>query len=258
MTLVQALLLGAVQGLTEFLPVSSSGHLVLFGSLLGYDDSGKVFFFVLLHLATLLSVFIYFYKDILKLRQKELIVLAVGTVPAVVVGVLFKSMIESLFAIPLLVSVTLMATGVINIVADKLIEKQEKQKSADTFPTWKQSLMIGIAQAVAITPGISRSGSTVVAGLYQGLTKQRAFTFSFLLSIPAILGATSLELFQFFKDGEVVRLEPSEIFGLLTAFVFGLLSLKLFAYVVRQARLRWFGYYTIAVGCASLFLLMVR
>lgn len=261
MSAFQAILLGLVQGLTEFLPISSSGHLTLFGNLLRVDDSGKVLFFVLLHVATLLSVVVYFFRDLIRLRVRDLVMLAIGTIPALIVGLFAKDLIESLFSMPAIVSVMLMVTGAINIAADKKIahdlkknDSEKPEKESFEAPGWKQSLLIGCAQAAAIIPGISRSGSTVAAGVFQDVPRRRAFTFSFMLSIPAILGAAVLELKDYFSQTSSLTLSTAELLGLGVAFLAGLLSLSLFSIVIKKAQLRWFGYYAILVGILTLFL----
>lgn len=261
MSVFQAILLGLVQGLTEFLPISSSGHLTLFGNLLRVDDSGKVLFFVLLHVATLLSVVVYFFRDLIRLRVRDVAMIAIGTVPAVIVGLLAKDVIESLFSMPAIVSVMLMVTGAINIAADKKIahdlkktDQEKTEKEVFVTPSWKQSLLIGCAQAAAIIPGISRSGSTVAAGLFQDVPRRRAFTFSFMLSIPAILGAAVLELSDYLSQTDSFSLSMAELFGFGMAFLAGLVSLSIFSTVIKKAKLRWFGYYAIFVGILTLFL----
>ena len=180
MTIIQSLILGIVQGITEFLPVSSSGHLVIFEALLGMQQTG-IFFEVLLHTATLGAVVVFFFPVLRKLTVAKVTLLILGTLPAAVIGILFKSTIESLFDSVALVALGLLVTAGINLGIAYYLRREQ-----DAPITWKRALLIGALQAIAITPGISRSGSTIFAGLQSGLSRQQAFEFSFLLSIPAI------------------------------------------------------------------------
>jgi len=253
MSIFQSIVLGLVQGFTEFLPISSSGHLVIFGSLFKLDESSQLLFFAMLHVATLLAVLIFFFRDLIKLRIEDYWIIGIGTIPAVFIGSLLKDFLESLFSMPILISATLVITGVINILADKKIHSMTTKPASATqqTPNWRQSLLIGIAQAVAIIPGISRSGSTVAAGVFLELPRVQAFKYSFFLSIPAILGASMLEVADQMSVVHSFSLTTAEWFGLVAAFIGGLFSLKLFSIVIHKAKLRWFGYYTIAVGVLS-------
>ena len=253
MTIFQSIFLGLVQGFTEFLPISSSGHLVLFGSLFKLNESSQLLFFAMLHVATLIAVLIYFFRDLIKLRIKDYWIIGVGTVPAVVIGLLFKDFLESLFSLALLNSVTLVITGLINLVADRKMRdlSVDSPEKSELTPGWQKALLIGIAQAIAIIPGISRSGSTVAAGVLLNVPRSQAFKFSFFLSIPAILGASMLEIADHVALTHSFSLSIAEWFGLLAAFIGGLLSLKLFSIVIHKAQLKWFGYYVIVVGLVS-------
>lgn len=170
MNVLSAAILGVVQGLTEFLPVSSSGHLVLAQSLIpGFKQPGIVFD-VILHLGTLLAVLYYFRSKILKISLKYLVFLAVGTIPAVIVGFLFKKQLEGLFDSLKYVGFALIVSGLINLFT-------HKAQIGKSLLDYKKSFLIGIAQAVAIIPGISRSGSTIFAGIKQGIKPEEAVEF---------------------------------------------------------------------------------
>lgn len=253
MSIFQSILLGLVQGFTEFLPISSSGHLVLFGSLFNLDENSRLLFFAMLHVATLIAVLIYFFRDLIKLTLKDYWIIGLGTLPAVLIGVLFKDFLESLFSYPVLNSLTLVITGMINLVADKKLHTgvADKTESTSLTPGWRSAIMVGIAQAISIIPGISRSGATVAAGVLMDLPRAQAFKYSFFLSIPAILGASLLEIGDHVRQTNSFSLTLAEWLGLLAAFIAGLLSLKLFSLVIHQARLKWFGYYVIIVGVVS-------
>jgi undecaprenyl-diphosphatase len=253
MSIFESLVLGLVQGLTEFLPISSSGHLVLFSGLFKLEESSQLLFFAMLHVATLVAVLLFFFRDLIKLRLKDYWIIGIGTVPALIIGLLFKDFLESLFVLPVLNSVTLVITGLINIAADKKMQtlpKESPVKSTLT-PGWKQAIAVGIAQAISIIPGISRSGSTVATGVFMNMPRTQAFKFSFFLSIPAILGASLLEIVDHISQTQSFSLTVAEWLGLFAAFVGGLLSLKLFSLVIHKAQLKWFGYYVIIVGILS-------
>ncbi len=240
MNLLSAVILAVIQGLTEFLPVSSSGHLVLGQKLLGFS-SPPILFDVMLHMGTLAAVLLYFYKRFIKLKIKLIILIIIGSVPAGIVGVFLNNFIEEIFNSLILVGVCLLATGLF-LLSTKLIKKNGIDFSS---LNWKKALVIGFAQAVAILPGISRSGSTIVAGRWQGLKREAAFLFSFYLAVPAMLGALILQLpdiadnLQEFKLGMV---------GLVVSFVTGIMSLWLLEKTVLRGKLYYFGFYCLGLG----------
>ncbi|MBU0975035.1 undecaprenyl-diphosphate phosphatase [Patescibacteria group bacterium] len=259
MSFLDAILLGLVQGLAEFLPISSSGHLVIAQNLLGVQQA-SIFFEVFLHFATVLAILIYFKKDILAIKLTEIKLIIIGSIPAAIIGVLFKDQIEVLFESVVIVSVLIIVTGIINLITDRKLNTLEKtSESKLEHPDVKEIgikevLIIGIFQAFAILPGISRSGSTVAGGILQNIDRVKAFRFSFLMVIPVILGASSLQLIEVLDSG-IGSLNFGILFvGGLTAFVFGFLSLKIFEYVIKKARLEVFGYYCISLGSLSLLL----
>ena len=254
------ILLALVQGLTEFLPVSSSGHLVLGQHLLGVRE-GDVFFDVVLHCGTLGSVVIVYRRELWRLMRfdgpavKYIIGLAVGTLPAVLVGLLAKDLIMGLFQSPLAAGFGLLVT------AGALFSTRWSRRAADQVPDrWEpvpihpvRALVIGVAQALAIMPGLSRSGLTITASLWTGLGRAEAARFSFLLSLPAISGALILQL----ADG--VRVPSSQMFVLVTAavvaFLVGLLALRWTALAVVQAHFWKFGIYCLALGLTTILIL---
>lgn len=249
MSINEGIFLGVLQGLTEFFPVSSSGHLALAQSLLPNFTQPGVLFDVLLHLATLLAVVVYFRKDILSLfssNWKWLIYLVVGTIPAGLVGVLFKDIIEGMFTNIKLIGGALIFTGIILFISDRF-------KKTDKKLNWGRSLIIGIGQALAITPGISRSGATMCTGIFCGVERGTAFKFSFLLSIPAILGAVVLE------SGHLVTIGRAEIgpylSGMLFAFLFGYLALVFLSKIVLKKKFTYFAVYCWILGIVSLLLI---
>ncbi len=248
MNIYQSIILGIVQGLTEFLPVSSSGHLVIIQSIFKNFKQPGISFDVFLHFGTLFSVLIYFRNeilDILRLKNKKWIFLIIiATIPAGIVGILFKDFIENLFNNPILVAYALIFTGIILYCSDK-IGSENKDDSNITFV---DAAIIGIAQAFAIIPGISRSGSTVSVGIFCGLKRDVAIKFSFIMSIPAILGAVVLSL----KDFSSINFSLYGIYitGFFSSLIVGLLSLKLLTILTKLKSLKFFSIYCwcIAVG----------
>lgn len=255
MSYLDAIILGILQGLTEFLPVSSSGHLVLAQALLHVKSSG-VSIEVTVHLGTVLSVLVYFRKQlglmILSLFRKEMVeerrmvwLLVLGTIPAGIIGLLFKDFFESAFSSPMLTSVMLIITGFILFISR--FAKSGKRPVG----LWS-AIGMGLGQAAAIFPGISRSGSTIVAGMLSGVQPSKAAEFSFLLAIPAIGGATILE------GKQLLSLSPDMLdhylLGSLFSFVFGLIAVYTVLAVVRRGRFEYFGYYCFAVGLLGLYL----
>jgi len=241
------LLLGIVQGLTEFLPVSSSGHLVILKHWLNLPGEGVVME-VTLHFATLLAIIIFFRRKILEYATKEkMTLIIVGTIPIALIGFLLKDKIELLFSNYLLVTLTLSLTGFILFLSRK---SKEDKEDIDL----KTAFIIGIVQALALTPGISRSGVTIATALLLGVTRKKAFEFSFILAIPALLGAFIINLPDIYgTDIEPVSLITGGIF----AFLSGLLALWIFYKIIRKKDLYLFSYYLWLVSAVSLFLLLI-
>lgn len=255
MNILDAFLLGLVQGLAEFLPISSSGHLVIAGNFLGVVST-NIFFEVFLHLATLFSIFVYFRKDIFSLKISELKLIIIASIPAAFVGILFRSQLELLFDSVVIVSLLLMMTGVINLITDKKLNDNANLNSSELSEkkiiSTKEAFIIGIFQAVAILPGISRSGSTLAGGVLQNIDREKAFKFSFLIVIPAILGASLIQILELANSNAFNMDFGALVVGGLTAFISGLISLKSFEFVIIKTRLRVFGFYCIFVGMMSL------
>ncbi len=259
MDIVKAVLLGVIQGLTEFLPVSSSGHLVIGSLLLDFDDPG-IAFEVFLHCGTLLAVLLAFKAELLLMLRSlfvspaarradpELdrffrwnIQVIVATLPAVVVGLLLKDSIDRIFATVQVTFTMLTGTGIIMLLTRCL-----RERGAEV--TAGRALFIGCAQAIAILPGLSRSGSTIFAGMLTGVDREDAARFSFIMSIPAILGAVVLKL------GDLVAAPPAAeqmlvmAAGTIASMVSGYGAIVLLMRVVRRGTLHWFGFYCLAVA----------
>ncbi len=250
MTFLQAIILGAVQGFTEFLPVSSSGHLVLVETLFALE-SADINFEIIVHLATLGAIIVFFFKDLLRIRLLELLQIALATLPAVIVALLFKDSIESLFSSPRIVGIALLFTAALNMLSFFALRFLKKNEELN----FTRSILIGLAQAFALIPGISRSGSTVAIGLFSGLERQVAFRFSFLMAIPAILGALVLQIFDLQTTALSDFLSLTNLLAAGTAFITGLLSLKLLELVIKKAQFHWFAAYCVIVAIVSFILL---
>jgi undecaprenyl-diphosphatase len=244
---LDALILGIVQGLTEFLPISSSAHLVMGAEILGANEPG-IAFDVLVHSATLLAVLVYFRKRIVQLVRDHSWAYAakivLGTIPAGVVGLLFESQLESTFDDLWLLVVTLAATGVMLMTLDAIPEG----RSETDEPTWWQSWWIGCAQMVAILPAISRSGSTIVTARWLGLAPAPSAEFSFLLSIPALAGALVLQLGEIQAGLAGQGLAYS--LGWIAAFVSGIVAILIVFRLLARGRFSLFGWYCLVVAGA--------
>ncbi len=251
MNIGNALILGTVQGLTEFLPVSSSGHLVILQHFFTNFKQQGISFDVFIHLATLLAVIVYFHRDImdiLSLKNKKWISLVItGTIPAGIVGVLFKDRIEQMFSNLILVCFMLITTGIILFISDKCTNLTKSKEDITIF----DAVIIGIFQAFAITPGISRSGSTIAAGIFRGVKRDVATRFSFILSIPAIFGAFILSLKDFTKLSQTDYLPYAA--GFISAFIVGLLSLKMLTLIIKGKKLKYFSFYCWTLAITVLF-----
>ncbi len=254
----EALILGIIQGLTEFLPVSSSGHLELGKVLLG-DESlpeESLLFTVVVHAATALSTIVVFRKDILEIlkglfqfkwnEQTEFSVkIIVSMMPAAVIGVLFNDQIEALFSKQiLLVGAMLIITGLLLFLADRA-------KRTDRKVSYGNALIIGISQAIAILPGISRSGATISTSVLLGIDREKAARFSFLMVVPLILGKMAKDVMDGNISSETTDLMPLAV-GFAAAFVAGLLACTWMISLVKKSQLRYFSYYCFVVGFGSI------
>lgn len=254
MTILEAVILGLVQGLTEFLPVSSSGHLVIFQHLLKVQEP-PLTFDTLVHLGTLIPVFIIFWQDIADIIKRPFsrlpLLIVVGCIPAAVMGIGLEPLFEKAFESLLVVGIGLLITGGILMLSEKVAAGNTQNKNWSTMTAW-DAILIGVMQGIAITPGISRSGSTIAGSLLRGLNREYAARFSFLLSIPAILGAGLLQL----KDLPAGAFDGLNwlpyVIGPAIAAVSGYFSIKLVLRFLRSGRLSVFSYYCWAVGIISL------
>lgn len=265
MSLLQAILLGLVQGLTEFIPVSSSGHLVWLHHAFGITETGLAFD-VALHAGTLIALLAYFRRDIVELVSSLFVksektrlawLLIVATIPAAVFGFLLEDLAESSFRSVRLVSVTMLVFGVVMLLTERYYKSRTSHLALKQV-TLKEAMMMGFAQALALVPGVSRSGSTITAGLLAGLSHVAATRFAFLLGIPITAGAilkvcTGDGFMQQVKDDQTVF-----AVGIVTALVSGLLAIRFMLKYLSKHGLHVFAYYRIALATAVLLVLTVR
>ncbi len=271
MTYTQAAILGIVQGLAEFLPISSSGHLALLQYFFGVESDSVLLFTVMMHVGTLVSVFIIYRKDIaallveLGLTIKDLctgkglrinssptrrmgFMIIVATIPTAIIGLLFEDFFESLYASIVSIAMGLIFTGIILFVA-------ERMGSNDKGPMemkWRHAIFIGCMQGIAICPGVSRSGSTLFGGLMAGLNREFAVEFAFLISIPSILGSVILEAPDAFAGGADASLIGPIVVGVILAAISGIVAIKAMIKVVSNKRLIGFTVYVWLVAAAVL------
>ena len=266
MNIIQAIFLGIIQGITEVLPISSSGHLVLIPWIFNFKDPG-LSFDVALHLGTLLAIVGFFYRDILNILkggfdlvtkkdpsdfyQKMFLFLAVATVPGVLAGIFLEKYASDAFRSPILIASMLVLFGLVLFVADRLDVKPKTLQRISFI----DALTIGISQAVAIIPGVSRSGITISAGLFIKLTREDAARFSFLLSVPIILGAAVYEL----KDLSYESLFSSIfIAGFVAAAISSFLSVKFLLSFVRNHNFNVFVYYRIVLAAVIVVISLLK
>lgn len=248
MTVLNALLLGVVQGLTEFLPISSKGHLALASMSLGFEND--LTFDVLLHVATLGAILWFFRETIVKLRIKQWFLLGVATIPVGLTGVFIEDSLERWLRMPMAVVLGLLVTAGLNFYAQWKLKHMDADDMPDeVFQSNKKRLLfVGLMQSFALLPGVSRSGTTLISGLGIGLSKKAAFDWAFLLAVPAIAAATLYEGWDVFSNGEVLPPLMPVITGMGAAFIVGLLSLKLLRFVLKRDEFWIFGVYCLLLA----------
>ncbi|MGI6357487.1 MAG: undecaprenyl-diphosphate phosphatase [Bacillota bacterium] len=269
MRVFEAILLGVIQGLTEFLPVSSSGHLVLAQTLLGVNNPG-VLLEVVLHLGTLVSVIIVFWQDVAGLIQatvslisnprgrripaelrtyRRLVgLLLLGIIPTALIGIPLEPVFSRLFDSQFTVGIALLATGAVLY----FISRRKFGQRGWRHMNWWDAMVVGLAQGLAITPGLSRSGMTISAALSRGLTRQTATRFSFLISLPTIGGAAVLQLRHLFDAAELQLEIGPLVVGFLAAATSGILAIKLLVGVLQKGKLQYFAYYVWVIGVLTM------
>lgn len=267
MSYIQAIILGLVQGLAEFLPISSSGHLALLQHFFGIQTDKVLLFTVMLHVGTLVSVFFMYWRDIIELIKafclmikdlctgkgaglqqypirKMAVMIIVATIPTALIGFLFNDFFESLYSRIFMIGIGFIITGFFLFFSEKLAYARNGIERMN----YRNSIFIGIMQGIAIYPGISRSGSTLTGGLFVGLKREFAVRFAFLISIPSILGSALLELPKALDAGVGSGGIGPVITGMIVAAACGVLAIKAVIKLVMNQKLKWFSYYVWALG----------
>ena len=267
MSIFEAVLLGLVQGLAEFLPVSSSGHLALLQHFFGIEGENILAFAVMLHIGTLVSVFIVYWNDIYQLiielgavikdiftgkglrmdlnpTRKLGVMIIVATIPTALIGLIFKDLFSAMYLSLIAIGIGLLVTGTILWLSERLV-KGARQIGEMKL---KHAILIGICQSIAISPGVSRSGATLVGGLVSGLDRNLAVKFAFLISIPSIIGSVIIEAPDAFRGGFALEFAFPIILGVIVAAVSGFFAIKTMIKVVSNKKLHYFSFYTWALG----------
>ena len=277
MKLFDAIFLGLVQGVAEFLPISSSGHLSFFQNFLnmGSEGSENLFFDVLLHLGTLAAVFAAYWAEIKalvlefftmigvrklprgqkpdRLSRRMIFFIIIGTLPLVAV-LPIKDLVDGLYSNTFFIGFAFLVTGSLLFFSDRMTRGNKDLKSS----TMLDVLVVGIAQAIAVVPGLSRSGTTVAAGLTRGFSREFAVKYSFLMSIPAVLGANLLSLVDAIQEGVDWSLMPLYLVGVVVAAVSGYLSIRLLKYITQKGSFGGFAYYCWGAGLVTLILSLIK
>ena len=277
MTYISAIFLGLIQGLAEFLPISSSGHLAFFQEVVAVLDAGEesMFFDVLLHLGTLVAVFVAYWAEIKalilefftmvgvrklpqgqkpdRLSRRMILFIILGTLPLFAV-LPVKDFVEGLYSNPMFIGCAFLGTGLILFLSDRLNRGNKDLKNASILDV----LLVGCGQALATVPGISRSGTTISVGLARGFSREFAVKYSFLLSIPAVLGANILSLIDAVGEGIDWSQMPMYLAGVATAMISGYLAIRLLKYISRKSSFGGFAYYCWGIGLVTLILSLVK
>lgn len=252
MTTFQTIVLAIVEGITEFLPISSTGHMIIASSLMGIaEDSFTKNFSVIIQFGAILSVVVLYWKRFFKSINFYL-KLIVGFIPAAILGLTFDSFIDSLLGNVLVVASTLLLGGIFLLFVDKIFKIDPKDTEVQEV-TYKISFWIGCFQTIAMIPGVSRSAATIIGGLYQKLNRKTAAEFSFFLAVPTMFAATSYKLLKMYKE-----IEPNQIQNLLIgniiAFIVAMIAIKAFISYLTKHGFKIFGYYRIVLGLLILIL----
>jgi undecaprenyl-diphosphatase len=256
MSIIEAIILAIIEGLTEFLPVSSTGHMIIASSLMGIQSNDFVkLFTVAIQLGTILSVVVLYFKRFFK-SIGFYIKLVAAFIPAAVFGLLFSSKIDDLLESPLIVAITLLLGGIVLLFIDKIFKEGEIDNSDDI--TYATAFKIGLFQCIAMIPGVSRSAASIIGGMTQKLTRKAAAEFSFFLAVPTMFGATAKKILDFYQDGHVITGQEINllIIGNVVGFVVALIAIKSFIGYLSKHGFRVFGIYRIIVGGIILALLL--
>ena len=252
MEILALFFLGLVQGLTEFLPVSSSGHLVLFSQIFGIEE--ELFVSIILRCATLLSILIVFWKDVWQMIShpfsKQTMLIVVATIPTCIICLVLMPIIKLSFS-GMILPVCFLVSAILLLLSERSTKNKET-----TEISYKSAFWIGVAQGFAVFPGISRSGTTISAGLFAGNKKEEVAKFSFLMSIPIIILSLIMEIVEIAIGGVSIDVSAVGIsLASVTAFLVGIVAIKTMLKITKSAKLRYFSYYLILISIISLFVL---
>ncbi|MEN9980347.1 MAG: hypothetical protein RL542_134 [Bacteroidota bacterium] len=251
MNTLQAILLAIIEGITEFLPVSSTGHMIIASSFFGIEhDEFTKLFTIVIQLGAILSVVVLYFKRFFQ-SFDFYFKLLIAFIPAVVLGLLFSKKIDALLENPVTVAISLLVGGILLLKVDDWFNT-----SQETEVTYLKALKIGLFQCIAMIPGVSRSGATIVGGMSQKLSRTSAAEFSFFLAVPTMLGATAKKCYDYYKDGFVLSHDQINflIIGNIIAFIVALLAIKTFIGFLSRKGFKLFGYYRIIAGIVLLFI----
>ena len=256
MTIFQAIILAVIEGLTEFLPVSSTGHMILGSSMMGIESNEFVkLFTVTIQLGSILSVIVLYFKRFFQTLDFYFKLLA-AFVPAVFFGLLLGDKIDELLESPLTVAIALLVGGIILLFVDKWFKNGTIDDTNDI--KYSTAFKIGLFQCLSMIPGTSRSAATIIGGMSQKLNRKTAAEFSFFLAVPTMFGATAKKLYDFYKDGYVINPEEIKLLvvGNVVAFIIAMLAIRYFITFLQTRGFRLFGWYRIIVGGVLLILLL--
>ncbi len=260
MTLFQAIVIAIVEGITEFLPVSSTGHMIITSSLMGINtDSFVKLFEVCIQLGAILSVVVLYWKKFINFKSFHFYLkLVIAFIPAAVFGLLFSDKIDELLESPLTVGITLLVGGVFLLFIDKMFNSPTVDKEEDI--SFLKAFKIGFFQVIAMMPGVSRSAATIVGGMQQKLTRNVAAEFSFFLAVPTMFAATVKKLYDFYKDGLTLSSHDWQMLlvGNVVAFIVALIAIRSFISFLQKKGFKMFGYYRIIAGTVIIALIMAK
>jgi undecaprenyl-diphosphatase len=256
MNIIDAIILAIIEGLTEFLPVSSTGHMIIGSSFMGIADKDFTkLFTIFIQLGAILSVVVLYFKRFFK-SFNFYYKLIIAFIPAAIFGILFSDYIDKLLENPLAVAISLLVGGIILLFVDKWFNKPVYQEEEEI--DYLTALKIGFFQCIAMIPGVSRSGASIVGGMSQKLSRQVAAEFSFFLAVPTMFAATAKKLLDYFKDGNTINSEQIKLLaiGNIVAFIVALIAIKSFIGFLNKNGFKLFGYYRIILGLVLIILLI--
>ena len=255
MNFLQAIILAIIEGLTEFLPVSSTGHMIIGSSMMGIQSHEFVkLFTVAIQFGAILSVVVLYFKRFFR-SLDFYFKLLVAFIPAIIFGLLLKDVIDGFLENPLVVAISLVAGGIILLFVDKWFKNADTDDSDEI--SYLTALKIGVFQCISMIPGVSRSAATIIGGMSQKMTRKAAAEFSFFLAVPTMFGATVKKIYDFYKDGYTITNEEMQLLavGNVVAFIVAMIAIKYFITYLQKHGFRMFGWYRIVVGAIILALL---